>query len=82
MRSKISKGMRPIALIVAASGSNDVDVIVTASVMRRLGMNVVIASVEGWSGVTLQSGLVVKPTSSLDRALGQENGEWCGSSLR
>lgn len=38
---------RLTAVIAVASGSSDVDVIVTASHLRRLGMEVIIASAEG-----------------------------------
>lgn len=38
---------RRVAVIAVASGSSDVDVIVATSQLRRLGMEVIVASTEG-----------------------------------
>ncbi|XP_039263574.2 uncharacterized protein LOC120339501 [Styela clava] len=65
--------MKPKALIAIASGSSDVDVIVTSSVLSNLGVQVIIASADGWYPVTLQNGLVIKPTCSLERAFRSSN---------
>lgn len=62
----------PSAVVLLADGAEEMEAVIAIDVMRRGGIAVTVAGVEGAGVVTCSRGVVIRPDSSLDEALAQD----------
>jgi len=62
----------PSAVLLLSEGAEEMEAVISADVMRRGGIDVTIAGVEGTESVTCSRNVVIKPDVSLSEALKKE----------
>jgi len=62
----------PTAILLLAEGAEEMETVISADVMRRAGIEVTIAGVDGTESVVCSRNVVIKPDSKLSEAASKE----------